>query len=214
MSAIEGIVLQNSKVAAVQIFGENLKRKEVDDSHSFSRAIEVAHEFDARRRGPSDHYTKNAPAALRIFDTCCKWLQTQSEGRADLAKRCQNSAIDWSIPAPTLWTFLNLPNCGSPFRQRGDLTIFPGHSCLEITSPSAPPPEDCRPNCVKIQSYLAPGPTLRGSGSSPAVRAPVYHWRAERGGGEFASLKGLQVLTIDLAREGFASRLALASGYS
>jgi hypothetical protein len=43
------IVLQNSKVAAVQIFGENLKRKEVDDSHSFSRATEVAHEFGARR---------------------------------------------------------------------------------------------------------------------------------------------------------------------
>jgi hypothetical protein len=66
------MLLQNSKVAAVQIFGENLKRKEVDDSHSFSRATEVAHEFDARRQGPSDHYTKNAPAAPRIFDTSCK----------------------------------------------------------------------------------------------------------------------------------------------
>ena len=42
------IVLQKSKVAAVQIFGENLKRKEVDDSHSLSRATEVAHEFGAR----------------------------------------------------------------------------------------------------------------------------------------------------------------------
>ena len=49
MSAHRGIVLQNSKVAAVQIFGENLKRKEVDNSHSFSRATEVAHEFGARR---------------------------------------------------------------------------------------------------------------------------------------------------------------------
>jgi hypothetical protein len=66
------MLLQNSKVAAVQIFGENLKRKEVDDSHSFSRATEVAHEFDARRRGPADHYTKNAPAVPRIFDTSCK----------------------------------------------------------------------------------------------------------------------------------------------
>ena len=36
-------MLQNSKVAAVQNFGENLKRKEVDDLHSFSRATEVAH---------------------------------------------------------------------------------------------------------------------------------------------------------------------------
>jgi hypothetical protein len=43
------IVLQNSKVAAVQIFGVILKRKEVDDSRSFSRATEVAHEFGARR---------------------------------------------------------------------------------------------------------------------------------------------------------------------
>ena len=42
------ILLQNSKVEAVQIFGENLKRREVDDSHSFSRATEVAYEFGAR----------------------------------------------------------------------------------------------------------------------------------------------------------------------
>jgi len=48
-SASPQIVLQNSKVAAVKIFGENLKRKEVDDSHSVSRATEVAHEFGARR---------------------------------------------------------------------------------------------------------------------------------------------------------------------
>jgi hypothetical protein len=31
------------------IFFENLKRKEVDDSHSLSRTTEVAHEFAARR---------------------------------------------------------------------------------------------------------------------------------------------------------------------
>jgi len=43
------ILLQKSKVAAVQIFGENLKRKEVNDSHSLSRATEVAHEFGAGR---------------------------------------------------------------------------------------------------------------------------------------------------------------------
>jgi hypothetical protein len=43
------IVLQKSKVATVQNFGENLKRKEVDDSHSLSRATEVAREFGARR---------------------------------------------------------------------------------------------------------------------------------------------------------------------
>jgi hypothetical protein len=49
MSAPEGIVLQKSKVAAVQIFGENLKRKEVNDSHTLGRATEVTHEFGARR---------------------------------------------------------------------------------------------------------------------------------------------------------------------
>jgi hypothetical protein len=49
MSAVWGILLQKSKVAAVQIFGENLKRKEVNDSHSLSRATEVAHEFGAGR---------------------------------------------------------------------------------------------------------------------------------------------------------------------
>jgi hypothetical protein len=49
MSAKGSILLQKSKVAAVQIFGENLKRKEVNDSHSLSRATEVAHEFGAGR---------------------------------------------------------------------------------------------------------------------------------------------------------------------
>ena len=83
MSAAGEIVLQNSKVAAVQIVGENLKRKEVDDlQHSFGRVTEVAHEFGARRRGPSDHYTKNAQAAPRISDPSCKTnLATQSGSR-------------------------------------------------------------------------------------------------------------------------------------
>jgi hypothetical protein len=39
MSAVWGILLQKSKVAAVQIFGENLKRKEVNDPHSLGRAL-------------------------------------------------------------------------------------------------------------------------------------------------------------------------------
>ena len=43
------IVLQNSKVAAVQISGENMKRKEIDDSRSLRRATEVACEFGVRR---------------------------------------------------------------------------------------------------------------------------------------------------------------------
>jgi hypothetical protein len=49
MSEFGGIVLQKSKVAAVQISGENLKREEVDDSCSLSRVTDVAYEFNARR---------------------------------------------------------------------------------------------------------------------------------------------------------------------
>ena len=49
MPVVRRIVLQKSKVAAVQIFGENPKRQEVDDSYSLSRATEVAREFGARR---------------------------------------------------------------------------------------------------------------------------------------------------------------------
>ena len=49
MSAVHPILLQKSKVAAVPNFGENLKRKEVNNSRGLSRATEVAHEFGARR---------------------------------------------------------------------------------------------------------------------------------------------------------------------
>src|ERR1700730_11598981 len=68
-SAMRTIVLQKSKVAPVQIFGETLRREAIDDSDNLSRATEVAYEFCLRRRGPSDPYTKTASAALRIFDT-------------------------------------------------------------------------------------------------------------------------------------------------
>ena len=58
----------------VRIFGETLKREPVDDSDYLSRATEVAYEFCLRRSGPSDLYTKTAPAALRIFDSFGKTL--------------------------------------------------------------------------------------------------------------------------------------------
>jgi hypothetical protein len=60
-------VLQKSKVASVRIFGETLKREAIDDSYHRSRATEVAYEFSVRRWGPSELYTKPAPAALKIF---------------------------------------------------------------------------------------------------------------------------------------------------
>jgi hypothetical protein len=67
MSQKVPIVLQKSKVASLRIFGEILKREAIDDSYNVSRATEVAYEFSVRRLGPSDLYTKTAPAALRIF---------------------------------------------------------------------------------------------------------------------------------------------------
>jgi hypothetical protein len=57
----------------------------IDDSDNLSRAAEVAYEFSVRRGGPSDFYTKNAPAALRIFDTFCKTtFATLSRAIADM----------------------------------------------------------------------------------------------------------------------------------
>jgi hypothetical protein len=66
------ILLQKSKVASVQIFGQIPKREATDDSYIPSRVTEVAYEFSVSRRGPSDLYRKNAPAALEILDTLCK----------------------------------------------------------------------------------------------------------------------------------------------
>ena len=48
MSASRGIVLQNSKVAAVDSFGENLKHEKIDDSYSLRGATELTYEFGAR----------------------------------------------------------------------------------------------------------------------------------------------------------------------
>ena len=49
MSAIRVILLQNSKVASVRIFGETLKRQAIDDSDNLNRVTEVAYEFSVRR---------------------------------------------------------------------------------------------------------------------------------------------------------------------
>src|SRR5215216_67646 len=148
MSAIEGIVLQNSKVAAVQIFGENLKRKEVDDSHGFSCATEVAHEFGARRRGPSDHYTKNAPAAPRIFDTSCKaTFATQSA-----LSGCRTSALLglllWGYCCKSLFGGTNAISADASYERRREgpyrfIQNRPGTSIGALKSdPAAEKPKD------------------------------------------------------------------------
>jgi hypothetical protein len=72
MSALEMILLQKSKVATAEIFGENVEREEIADSHGPSRATAVACEFSVRRQGPSDTYIKAAPTVRRIFDHLCK----------------------------------------------------------------------------------------------------------------------------------------------
>jgi hypothetical protein len=46
---IPRLCCKSRKLQRSNFFGENLKRKEVDDSHGLSRATEVAHEFGARR---------------------------------------------------------------------------------------------------------------------------------------------------------------------
>jgi hypothetical protein len=43
------IVLQNSKVAGLQIFRENTKRETIADSYNVNRVTEVACEFNVRR---------------------------------------------------------------------------------------------------------------------------------------------------------------------
>ena len=42
-------MLQKSKVASVQIFGETLKRELIDDLYGLSRVAEIAYEFSVRR---------------------------------------------------------------------------------------------------------------------------------------------------------------------
>jgi len=77
--------LQKSKVASAGFFGETLKREAIDDSDNLSRVSEAAYEFSVRRWGPSDIYTKTAPAALRIFDAFCETtFATLSGGKADI----------------------------------------------------------------------------------------------------------------------------------
>jgi hypothetical protein len=44
-----GIVLQKSKVAALQIFRANPKREKIADSYNLNRATEVAYEFNVWR---------------------------------------------------------------------------------------------------------------------------------------------------------------------
>jgi hypothetical protein len=80
------IVLQKSKVAGSRIFGENTKRGAIADSHRRNRIVEVACEFNVRRRGPSHTYTKDAPTAFRVFDHQCKTTfatQSAKSGHSD-----------------------------------------------------------------------------------------------------------------------------------
>jgi hypothetical protein len=47
--AMEGILLQKSKVAGPLFFGENTKREAITDSYNLNRIAEVAGEFNVRR---------------------------------------------------------------------------------------------------------------------------------------------------------------------
>ena len=72
ISAVQSIVLQNSKVAAAGIFRENKKRETITNSCTLNRGAEIAGEFNARGSVPSRLYTEDAPTARRIFDHLCK----------------------------------------------------------------------------------------------------------------------------------------------
>jgi hypothetical protein len=95
MSVDQGILLQKSKVATVRLFGKNLKRAEIDDSYSRSRATEVAYEFSARLRGPSGPYAKTTPTPRRILDPLYKMtFATVSGADRKWLAECQTGAID------------------------------------------------------------------------------------------------------------------------
>jgi hypothetical protein len=49
MFAVEGIVLQKSKVAGLRIFAKNPKREAIADSNNLNRVTEVAYEFSVAR---------------------------------------------------------------------------------------------------------------------------------------------------------------------
>ena len=68
-SALPQYYCKSRKLHQSEIFGEILNREVIDNSDNLSHATEVAYEFCVGRRGPSDLYTKNAPAALRNFET-------------------------------------------------------------------------------------------------------------------------------------------------
>ena len=91
-----GYCCKSRKLHRSKFFGQTPKREAIDDSYILSRVTEVAYEFSVSRRGPSDLYTKNAPAALGIFDTLCKttFVTISPEQRTQLghsakSERCQ-----------------------------------------------------------------------------------------------------------------------------
>src|SRR5207247_7184319 len=78
----------------------------------------------------------------------------------------KTAAIDWSSiqrQQPAVLLDLDVSAAARPFDSERTYdfpaipTWQPSRPSGRPTSPSAPPPEDSRPNCVKIQSYLAPG---------------------------------------------------------
>jgi hypothetical protein len=106
------ILLQKSKVASVRILGATLKREAIDDSDNLGRVTEVAYEFSLRRRGPSDPYTKTAPAALRFFlylrqnDFCNTICHNRKWASDVVTPRRPHSAAKWPLsPEPALLVF-------------------------------------------------------------------------------------------------------------
>jgi hypothetical protein len=84
-----------------------------------------------------------------------------------------------------------------------------------LTSPSAPPPENYRPNCVRIQSYLAPGPTLRGVSSLMSAKNNAPRVTTRRGSpASFGSHTSSRIRSrlADRSRDEIAARASISPG--
>jgi|SRR6478672_7170183 hypothetical protein len=117
--------------------------------------------FHNRLELSKSHFAAVHESGIRTFETCRRTVTMSVIG---VERKLSYAA------KPTRLTLNGHPSNRPPsyFWMANGATFRPSYI------PSAPPPENYRPNCVRIQSYLAPGPTLRGVCSLGSVsrRAP------------------------------------------
>jgi hypothetical protein len=112
--------------------------------------------FHNRREVSKSHFAAVHESGIRTFETCRRTVTMSVIGVE------RKSSVRGQATRLTLNGHLsNRPP--SYFWMANGATFRPSYI------PNAPPPEDCRPNCVRFQSYLAAGLTLRGEGSRARV---------------------------------------------